>query len=287
MLFVLLDEPGVFVFGSAAAAELEIEPIDAELELRAAFDESGIPYAVRWVRPNRRSSLLGIGSIEQGEYRLVPSGPPQPAALIALLEEHPNGVAMAEAGLDTAALFARLRWIADVLEQEQPVLDNDEHAAISDRAPSVQPGEDPTASAAGPREALRLGGPPDRSVVTVAIYGRDLDPEELTRRIGVMPTESHRRGDVFGKRKIPHRIGAWMMTAERTAPASVQECLEELLDRVPTTDALWTELAKDYEIQLRVSVFFAAFNRGFAVSPSVLSMLAAFKGAFMLDIYAG
>jgi hypothetical protein len=142
VLFVLLDEPDVFVFRSATVAEREIEPIDAESEIRAAFDESGIPYGARWVRPNRRSSLLGIESLEQGEYRLLPVAPPQPAALVALLVAHPNEREIAEAGLDTAALVARLRWSVGELE--------------------------------------------------------------VTRRIAVTPTASHRRGEVFGKRKIPY-----------------------------------------------------------------------------------
>ncbi|HVA46841.1 MAG TPA: hypothetical protein VNH11_10790 [Pirellulales bacterium] len=31
----------------------EIEPIDAESEIRAAIDDSAVPYTVEWVRPNR------------------------------------------------------------------------------------------------------------------------------------------------------------------------------------------------------------------------------------------
>ena len=110
MLIVLLDEPGLFVFRSPTDAVREIEPIDAECEIRAAFDESAVPYRVEWVRPNwHRKTRFGFTSVEPGEYHFVPAGPPQPAALIDLLEAHPDYVTPPEAKADLASLLARLR----------------------------------------------------------------------------------------------------------------------------------------------------------------------------------
>jgi hypothetical protein len=77
-----------------------------------------------------------------------------------------------------------------------------------------------------------------------------------------------------------------MLTAERLAPASVQECIEELLEQLPVSEELWSELSAEYEVQLRVSVFFDAVNRGFDINASVLSAVAAFRGSLVLDIYA-
>ena len=111
MLIILLDEPGLFVFQSPADAVREIEPIDAEREIRAAFDDSAVPYRVDWVRPNRhRKSFFGLfTSIEPGAYRLVPSGPPQPRELIQLLEAHPNHTDPPEASAQLTSLLAHLR----------------------------------------------------------------------------------------------------------------------------------------------------------------------------------
>lgn len=90
MLIVQLDEPGLFVFESLDDAVRQIEPPDAEGSLRAAFDELAVPHVVEWLRPNRsRRGLLGLwNSVEFGEYRFVPAGPPDPAALVRLLESH-------------------------------------------------------------------------------------------------------------------------------------------------------------------------------------------------------
>ena len=112
MFIVLLDELGVFVFNSAAEAVREIEPPDAESEIRAAFDDAAVPYRVEWVRPNRRSKLLSLAvSVEFGEYRFVPAGKSDPAALIALLEEHSAFANPPEAEADLKSLLGRMRAV--------------------------------------------------------------------------------------------------------------------------------------------------------------------------------
>ncbi len=111
MIIVLLDEPGLFVFPSPSAAEREIEPIDAESEIRAAFDDSAIPYRVDWIRPNQRSrALFGlINSITPGEYRLVPDGPANPKELVRLLEAHPDHTTPPNAKAELSSLLAKWR----------------------------------------------------------------------------------------------------------------------------------------------------------------------------------
>jgi len=110
MFIVLLDEPGLFVFESATAAVREIEPPDAESEVRAAFDDAAVPYRVDWVRPNRDRKLLGpVRSVEFGEYRFIPVGQADPAALIALLEKHSDYTNPPEAKAEIDVLLKRMR----------------------------------------------------------------------------------------------------------------------------------------------------------------------------------
>jgi hypothetical protein len=112
VLIVLLDEPGLFVFPSMADAVRDIEPIDAEREIRAAYDEYGVPYTVEWVRRNRhRKFLFGLfHSVVPGDYRLVPAGPADPAALLRLLESHPLA-SPPEAKSNLESVHAKLRAV--------------------------------------------------------------------------------------------------------------------------------------------------------------------------------
>lgn len=44
-----------------------------------------------------------------------------------------------------------------------------------------------------------VGGLVDKSGVVLAIYGDDLDPDEVSAKLGVQPSSAHRRGDRPGK----------------------------------------------------------------------------------------
>jgi hypothetical protein len=93
MFIILMDEPTLFVFDSEEAVKRDIEPPDAESDVRAIFDDEAIPYRVEWVRPNiRRKWFFGLGPITFGEYRLMPCGEADPIELMRLLEEHAERV---------------------------------------------------------------------------------------------------------------------------------------------------------------------------------------------------
>lgn len=106
MLIVLLDEPGLFVFPSIADAMRAIEPFDAS-EIRAAFDDSAVPYCVEWIRPNRESGTF-LRIIQPGQYSLVPAGPPDPGALVQLILAHSDYTNPPAAKADLDSLLAGL-----------------------------------------------------------------------------------------------------------------------------------------------------------------------------------
>jgi hypothetical protein len=91
MFIVLLDESSLFAFASPHEAVGAIEPIDAERELRAAFDSDGVPYRVERVHPKQGAKTFFGVFLPGGPdaYRFVPAGPADSASLIALLEAHP------------------------------------------------------------------------------------------------------------------------------------------------------------------------------------------------------
>lgn len=112
MFIVLLDEPGLFVFESAAGAVREIEPPDAESEIRAAFNDAAVPYRVEWLRPNQYRTVLGsMKSVEFGEYRFVPAGHADPAALIELLEKHSDYTHPPQAKVALKTLLEKMRGV--------------------------------------------------------------------------------------------------------------------------------------------------------------------------------
>jgi hypothetical protein len=86
MVLTLEDDGCVHVYDSVGAVCLAVEALDAEDCLRAVFDDAGQRYAIEWLRPNVHGRF---GSVGNGEYRLVPVGPPVPADLLAILATDP------------------------------------------------------------------------------------------------------------------------------------------------------------------------------------------------------
>ncbi len=86
MILVLEDDGCVRAYESVEDVVQSCEALDAEEVLRAVFDENGQPYRIEWIEPNYYGgSFLGIRWVGNGAYTLVPSGPPDVDALLALV----------------------------------------------------------------------------------------------------------------------------------------------------------------------------------------------------------
>ena len=132
-----------------------------------------------------------------------------------------------------------------------------------------------------------VGGLVDETKVTLALYGEDLDPEEITKLLGVEPTSAHRRGDTRSRGARPYPKGAWFLKLVGTPPRGPAELLEDLLERVPPASvALWQGLRQRFDVQVRFGIFLEAWNRGFGVPARQLEQLSLIVNSFEFDIYA-
>jgi hypothetical protein len=87
-VILVVGEDGV-VSGYSSPEEVvgSVEALDAEETILAAFDESGRPYRIEWIRPNEygRKWFGVLQSVTNGTYALVPSGPPDVAAALTVI----------------------------------------------------------------------------------------------------------------------------------------------------------------------------------------------------------
>lgn len=110
MFLILLDEPGLFVYEDPSDAAADIESIDIEESLRAAFDDRGVPYRVDWPQgpPRRSPRILGLQAGSNVEYGFVPAGPADTRALTLLLDQHSEYVVPSDAIDRVQSLRSRL-----------------------------------------------------------------------------------------------------------------------------------------------------------------------------------
>lgn len=131
-----------------------------------------------------------------------------------------------------------------------------------------------------------VGGPADEATVSLALYGDELDPDEITAVLGCSPTTAHRRGDRKREGSVPFRIGAWILQEQGKPPVSVDDLLEKLLSRLPTDKAVWQHLAGRHQLQLRFGIFIEGWNRGFSISGNFMQRFADMGISMEFDLYA-
>jgi hypothetical protein len=131
-----------------------------------------------------------------------------------------------------------------------------------------------------------VGGVVDESVATLAVYGKDLEPDDVTALLGTKPTISFRRGHQVGPNSPPTSHGAWFLEIRGGAPDGPDVQLRKLLMRLPYSEDVWRKLRSRYEVQLRFGIFMCGWNKGFDLDPDLVVRLGKMGVKLDFDIYA-
>ncbi|MBI4229525.1 MAG: DUF4279 domain-containing protein [Planctomycetes bacterium] len=140
----------------------------------------------------------------------------------------------------------------------------------------------PPAEAGG--DYVSVGGPVDETVVTLALYGENLDPGEVTRILRCNPSQSFRKGD-HREGHAPASMGGWFLTMRGRSPRTPAGLTTDILARVPEECSVWERLARRFKIQLRYGVFQEGWNRGFDLPLSLLEQAVNIRAEMNFDIY--
>jgi len=137
-----------------------------------------------------------------------------------------------------------------------------------------------------PRVIAEVGGPVDESSATLAVYGRDLEPDDVTSILGVQPTHSFRRGFKRGSRSPAKPHGAWFLEVRGGAPDGPGVQLETLLSKLPQSADVWRQLSARYTVELRMALHFQGWNKGFGFNKLVIERLAALGIDLEFELFA-
>lgn len=132
-----------------------------------------------------------------------------------------------------------------------------------------------------------VGGPIDEVNVTLALYGEELEPHDISRALGVEPTSAHRRGERRGGRSPPYSSGAWFLREQGRDSELAEAIIDRLFKQLPTEPALWHDLRAQHNIQFRFGLHMTRWNKGLSI-PVVeqITRIAALGASMEFDIYA-
>ena len=132
------------------------------------------------------------------------------------------------------------------------------------------------------------GGEIDAGEFCLRISSNDLDPEEITGLLRLEPTESHRRGDSFGKHGHTYKFGQWRFSTARLdfhAGRSCEECFDDFMRGLPGDLAVWERIAGRHEAEVYISLWMRTWNRDFDISSFAIGELARRKLRLHVDTY--
>ena len=131
----------------------------------------------------------------------------------------------------------------------------------------------------------------DRTAAALRIYGRDLDPIEITRLLGNEPTYAQKLGDqIIGQKTGRVRIaktGMWRLSVRDREAGDLDVQISEILANLTEDLEVWREITSKYQADLFCGLFMRHGNEGLSLSAESLVGLGA-RGIIMeLDLYRG
>lgn len=134
-------------------------------------------------------------------------------------------------------------------------------------------------------DVLIVGGAVDKTSITLAIYGDDLIPEEISQLLGY-EAEYIRRRERRSPRASPYKKSAWLFNQKGEAPITAEEIIREILSKVSTDSRFWKELSSRYDVQVRIAIHMENWNKGFDLSAEIIQQIASLGAEMVFDIYA-
>ena len=85
----------------------------------------------------------------------------------------------------------------------------------------------------------------DRLEIALRVTADDLDPERITRMLGVTPTFAARKGEDVDQGGVPvaQRTGTWSYALPASPEWELGDAIDTLLEQLPADPALWESLA--------------------------------------------
>ena len=127
-----------------------------------------------------------------------------------------------------------------------------------------------------------------RSVASLRIFGDDLQPEVVSRILGCTPTKTWPKGHIQickSGREVAKRTGGWLLHASDAEPENLDGQVAELLAKLTSDIAIWTEVGQRFEVDLFVGWFMESSNEGVSISSKTMFALAERGIELSLDIY--
>ena len=115
-----------------------------------------------------------------------------------------------------------------------------------------------------------------KTAASLRFFGDDLDPDEITGRLGGQPTVGARKGGTWltsvGVEKTAFQ-GQWRITVDRRSPGNLDGQVRELFAPLTTDLGVWKELSSRFQADVFCGLFMNEYHEGISLSPETLAAI--------------
>jgi len=127
-----------------------------------------------------------------------------------------------------------------------------------------------------------------KSAALLGFYGEDLDPDEITARLGTQPTTAVRKGEIWltrrGAEKMA-RTGSWRLEVDDCKPEDLDGQITRLLSPMSNDFEAWRAFSARYRGRIFAGLFLSSGAEGLSLQPGTLQMMGERGLTLDLDIY--
>ncbi|MGO9340216.1 MAG: DUF4279 domain-containing protein [Terracidiphilus sp.] len=113
----------------------------------------------------------------------------------------------------------------------------------------------------------------------------DFDPDAITARIGLKPSESWTKGDRSERTRIERKFSRWSLFSRLPHSALLEDHLKDVLEQTSGHAEEIRRLGTEYDVGIQLVGYFHTSYPGFVVDRELISNLAHLNVGFDCDFY--
>jgi len=111
------------------------------------------------------------------------------------------------------------------------------------------------------------------------------DPDEITRRVGISPTDSWRKGDIHPKTGHARNFSRWSLRSRLETTASLETHVRDVLDQLDANPAAFKQLCIEKSGTMQLVAYFRTDYPGLDFERELIERIAGYSLSMDCDFY--
>ena len=111
------------------------------------------------------------------------------------------------------------------------------------------------------------------------------DPEDITRRVGVSPTYSWKKGDLHPRRRMERKFSRWSLRSRLGTDSELEDHIRDVLEQFEQNSSEFQKLAQEFSGCMQLVGYFHEGYPGLHFDPLLIQALAKYGLSVDFDFY--